>query len=440
MVITLPFMLLLLTSGRWEKGFGGGIRRSLHYESLDSGSSDTKRHEESQRPSQDYLSEKVFPVPQFDSWRFLLKNCRCWRSALAALPLLPSSAQRAGKPSSIFRCLSVRRKAGECHLLVRIVYMESILAHATCVSLSLPKDGRPAWELGLAVLFLVSVSGLVWKHRLTRPYLATGWLWYLGTLVPVIGLVQVGDQAMADRYAYTPLIGIFVMVAWGAAELTARRQVSLQLCAAIAAVILATLSFLTWRQIGYWSSDYDLWSHTVQVTKHNVVADESLSKTLMQLGRPQEAVAGFEEAASLNPGDPFRHVNLAAAFLESKRPTDAIAEYQSTIQVTSDPVIQARCYESIATIYDQIGDYAKVRDNYRLALQADPTQGPGMIDRISQYAAGAPSAPRYLQLGMLLQEVGKLHEASVAYRRALELDPALAEAKKSMAAMDPGKK
>jgi tetratricopeptide (TPR) repeat protein len=245
---------------------------------------------------------------------------------------------------------------------------------------------------------------------------------------------------MADRYAYTPLIGIFVMIAWGAAELAARRQVSLQLRAAIAVVILATLSFLTWRQIGYWRSDYDLWSHTVKVTKHNVVADESLSKTLMQLGRPQEAVAGFEEAASINPGDPFRHVNLASALLESKRLTDAIAEYKSTIQVTSDPTIQARCYESIATIYDEVGDYAKVRDNYRLALQADPAQGPGMIDRISQYAAGAPSAPRYLQLGMLLQEIGKLHEATVAYQQALELDPALAEAKESLAALKPSNK
>jgi tetratricopeptide (TPR) repeat protein len=287
-------------------------------------------------------------------------------------------------------------------------------------------------------MFLVSVSALVWKRRLTRPYLATGWLWYLGTLVPVIGLVQVGDQAMADRYAYTPLIGIFVMMAWAAAELAARRKVSLQLRAAMAAVILATLSFLTWRQIGYWRSDYDLWSHTVKVTKHNVVADESLSKSLMQLGRPQEAVAGFEEAASINPGDPFRHVNLAAALLESKRLTDAILEYESTIHVTSDPTIQARCYESIATIYDEIGDYKSVRDNYRLALQADPTQGPGMIDRISRYAAAAPSAPRYLQLGMLLQEIGKLHEAGMAYRQALELDPALVEADKSLAAVELG--
>jgi len=169
------------------------------------------------------------------------------------------------------------------------------------------------------------------------------------------------------------------------------------------------------------------------------VADESLSKALMQLGRPQEALPGFEEAASLNPGDPFRHVNLAAAFLESQRLPDAIAEYESTIKVTSDPTIQARCYESIAALYDELGDYPKVRDNYRLALQADPTQGPGMVERISQDAAAAPSAPRYLQLGMLLQEIGKFPEARVAYQQALKLDPTLAEAKASLAALERSK-
>ena len=90
------------------------------------------------------------------------------------------------------------------------------------------------WQLGLAVLFLVAVSTLVWKLRRTRPYLATGWLWYLGTLVPVIGLIQVGDQAMADRYAYIPVIGIFVMIVWGAAVAADRRQLNLQLRAAVA--------------------------------------------------------------------------------------------------------------------------------------------------------------------------------------------------------------
>ncbi len=92
-----------------------------------------------------------------------------------------------------------------------------------------PRDGQPAWLLGLAVLFLASVSGLAWQQRRTRPYLVTGWLWYLGTLVPVIGLIQVGDQAMADRYGYIPLIGIFVLIVWGVADWSDHRQVNLQL-------------------------------------------------------------------------------------------------------------------------------------------------------------------------------------------------------------------
>jgi len=129
-------------------------------------------------------------------------------------------------------------------------------------------------------------------------------------------------------------------------------------------------------------------------------------------------------------------VNLAAAFLESDRPTDAIREYESTIKVSSDPTIQARCYESIATIFDEVGEYAKVRGNYRLALQADPTKAPGMIARITQETNASPTAPHYLQLGMLLEELGKFPEARVAYQQSLKLDPTLTDAKASLKALE----
>ena len=156
----------------------------------------------------------------------------------------------------------------------------------------------------------------------------------------------------------------------------------------------------------------------------------------MQLGRPQDAIAGFDEAARLNPRDPFRHVNLAAALVESDHLTDAISQYESTIKVSSNPTIQARCYESIAAIYDELSDFARVRDNYRLALQADPTRAPDMIERVSQDAANSPTAPHYLQLGMLLQESGKVDDARTAYEQALKLDPGLTDAKQSLDALD----
>jgi tetratricopeptide (TPR) repeat protein len=423
MVITLPFVLLLLDFWPLQRIQGWDQQPS----------SALKGHKHRQARSQEITSEKAFPVPQFQFSRLVLEK-------------LPLSALCAG--SAAITIIAQRAEAIQSFeiypfggRLENAIYSYASYAWKTFWPAPLaflypyPRDGHAAWQLGLAVLFLASVTGLVWKQRGARPYLTTGWLWYLGTLVPVIGLIQVGDQAMADRYAYIPLIGIFVMIVWGAADWADHKQYNIQLRTAVSVAILAALSFLTWRQIGYWRSDFDLWSHTIKVTEHNVVANETLSKTLMQLGRPEQALPGFEEAASLNPGDPFRHVNLAAALFESDRLTDAIAEYQSTIKVTSDPTIQARCYESIATIYGELRDYQKVRDNYRLALQADPSQASGMIDRISQDAPGAPSAPRYLQLGILLQQLGKLPEARNAYQQALKLDPTLAEAKASLDAL-----
>ena len=422
MVITLPFVLLLVDFWPLQRVKGWDQPLSLGVK----GRSRKAR-------SQDAAPKKVFPVPQFQFSRLVLEKLPLLVLCIgsAAITII---AQRAQAIQSFEIYPFAGRLANAIYSYASYVWKALWPVHLAFLY-PYPREGRPAWQLGLAVLFLTSVSGLVLKQRWARPYLVTGWLWYLGTLVPVIGLIQVGDQAMADRYAYLPLTGIFVMIVWGAADAADRRQINLPLRAAIAIVILAALSFLTWRQIGYWQSDYDLWSHAVKVTKHNVVANENLSKTLMQLGRPQEAIAGFEEAASLNPGDPFRHVNLAAALLESERPSDAIAEYESTIQVTADPTIKARCYESIATIYDELGEYDKVRENYRLALQADPTQGPAMVERISQDAGGVPSAPRYLQLAILLQEMGKLSEARIAYKQALDLDPTLTEARASLDAL-----
>ena len=425
MVITLPFVVLLLDYWPLER-IRGWDAQSLSEVTA-------RKHRQKNRAEAD-ASEKVFSVPQFSFSRLVFEK----------LPLLALCAG-----SAVITIVAQRTHAIQSFEIYPFGgrFENAIYSYASYVWKAFwptrlaflypyPRDGRPEWLLALAVLFLLAVSALAWKLRRSRPYLVTGWLWYLGTLVPVIGVVQVGDQAMADRYAYIPLIGIFVMIVWGAADAGDRREINLQLRTAIAAVILAALSFLTWRQIAFWRSDYDLWSHTVAVTKHNLVADESLSKALMQLGRPEEAVAGFEEAARLNPNDPFRHVNLAAALVESDRLPDAIVQYESTIKVSSNPTIQARCYESIAAISDELGDFAKVRDNYRLALQADPAQAADMIARVSQDAATSSSAPHYLQLGMLLQEVGKLDEARTAYQQALKLDPSLTVAKQSLDAID----
>jgi protein O-mannosyl-transferase len=301
-----------------------------------------------------------------------------------------------------------------------------------------PLHRLTGWQTGLALLFLAGVSALVWQQRSARPYLATGWLWYVGTMVPVIGIVQVGDQAMADRYAYLPLIGIFVMVIWSAADWADASAFSRPLSGAVAATVLAILAFLTWRQIGYWRSREELWTHTLQVTDHNPVAENNLADALRTLGRLDEALAHSQYATQLQPNDPTFRVNLGSALAESGRLRDAIQEYTVAIQLSSDPTLEVRAYESLASLYSALGDYSKVRENYQEALQIDPQQGQEMISHLSQSVATQPEAEIYMQLGLLFEQTGQVGQARVAYEQALKLDPGLGEAKKSLDALGGG--
>ncbi len=290
------------------------------------------------------------------------------------------------------------------------------------------------WQLALSGFFLVSMSALAWKYRWSRRYLITGWLWYLGTMVPVIGIIQVGDQAMADRYTYVPMIGIFIAVVWTISELADRRRIRFQLRAAAAVAVLATLAFLARRQIGYWSSDYDLWTHTLAVTRNNVIAEENLGRALLVMGRADEALPRLQAASQRNPGDPTRHANLGANLVQCGRIEDAIGEYHAAVQTSSDPSVQIRCYETLATLYDVLGDFTKVRESYRQALEIDRRQAPVMVERLSDDVATESSAPRYVQLGILLEESGQVADARTAYQHALQLDPSLEVARQLLVA------
>ncbi|MGD0514693.1 MAG: tetratricopeptide repeat protein [Terriglobales bacterium] len=299
-----------------------------------------------------------------------------------------------------------------------------------------PTDTLTGWQLGLAFLFLFSVTALVWNQRSVRPYLVTGWLWYLGTLVPVIGIVQVGDQAMADRYAYIPLIGIFVMVVWGIGDWADGRNVNVGLRWAASAAVLAAFSFLTWRQIGYWRSDYELWTHPLELTKVNYLAETNLASSLRKLGRAQDALPHYQAAERLNPGQPARHINLAADLAESGDLQDAISEYQIAAELTDQPRTLARVDESIAALSAALGDYGTVRESYKQAWIADPQHRQDMIQALIEDTGARPTPGGFFSLGFLLEQDGRPSDAREAYAQALKLDPALAEAKQALDAID----
>src|SRR5262249_4620662 len=139
-----------------------------------------------------------------------------------------------------------------------------------------PRAGYPPWQPAAAGALLVAITVIVvWQWR-RRPYLVVGWLWFLGTLVPVIGLVKVGLHAIADRYTYIPYIGLGIMLAWGAAELIAKRPMLARPFAVLVAIALVAFSFVTYRQIGYWRNSETIWTRTIAVTGENPLAHDFL--------------------------------------------------------------------------------------------------------------------------------------------------------------------
>jgi Flp pilus assembly protein TadD len=313
-----------------------------------------------------------------------------------------------------------------------------------------PGDSLAGWQVGTSALVLLAMTAVALKFR-ARRYLLTGWLWFLGALVPVIGLVQVGDQAMADRYAYIPLVGIFIMIAWGIADLADSKQIGLVVRVILAACVLLALSFATNRQLGYWSSNYDLWTHAVAVTGRNFIAQDNLGGALLWLGKTDEAYLHFQAAAEINPLDPMSRSNLGAYLQEHGHMAEAIEKYNRVITLTSDPGLLAATYANLGAAYRKLGEDEKARTSYDQALRLNPNQynaylGLGELlekqsrldEAISNYSKAVelrPTDTGFLLLGRALERTGRRSEALAAYQAALKLSPDMPEAQHAVDAL-----
>jgi hypothetical protein len=408
MVVTLPFVLLLLDF--WP------LRRIRGWE-----------------PSS---PETALPVQQAPLLRLILEKLPLLALS-AATSAVTVFAQRSGGAMRLVLPLSVRH---ENAIYAYALYVWKAFWPAwLAVFYPHPRDTLAVWQLGLAALFLLSVSALVWWQRFARPYLITGWLWFLGTLVPVIGIVQVGEQAIADRYAYVPLIGIFVMAVWGAADLADKRQITIRTRTKIAAVILAIFVLFTSDQLRYWRSAVDLWAHTVEVTKDNFLGEQNLGAALLASDRFPEALPHFQKAVQLRPHDAGAHLNLAGDLALNDRTRDAISEYEITIPLVSNPTMRVGAYATLGRLYSQVGNYAKARASYQAALQIDPQRSDAKeglakveLSDAMRNVAGSPSGETYFRLGQALQQAGRTAEAQAIYKQALKLDPKREEARRAL--------
>jgi protein O-mannosyl-transferase len=304
------------------------------------------------------------------------------------------------------------------------------------------------WMVGVAALILIATSALVLKLR-SRGYLVAAWLWFLGTLIPVIGVVQVGNQAMADRYAYIPLIGVFVLIAWAIADWAKGKKLGLELYAISAICVLVALSVATYRQIGHWRDSLSVWTHALNVTQHNFVAEDNMGVALVQLNRVEEAYPFFVRAAQDQPNDPVARLNIGTYLYQHGRQAEAISQYQLALRLGAEPAMLATTYTNLGSAYSDLGDYAKARTSFEQALRFNPNQAGACqglalvaqkqgdleeaIHYFARFADLQPSGEAYLQLARALAQANHRAEALAAYQQALTLAPHLADVEPSAA-------
>jgi tetratricopeptide (TPR) repeat protein len=276
-----------------------------------------------------------------------------------------------------------------------------------------PGRGIPAWQWAGAALLLVALTVLALAAWRRRPYLGVGWLWYLGMLVPVIGLVQVGRQAMADRYTYLPSIGLYLAAVWGVAELAVGRARTVVVASAGGLLALALL--LTWGQVHYWTNDITLWEHALEATgPDNAFAHISLGESLAERGDTEQAMQHFKEALRAMPGNAEAYADIGQ-LLASQHDFDGAIRNLS-LAVRLDPSHAALRNNLGAALYEQ-GKTAEAAEQFRAALARNPNY-----------------AQAWYNLGLALQgQPDKTAEARDGFRRAVQLEPARASYRCSLA-------
>ena len=199
-----------------------------------------------------------------------------------------------------------------------------------------PRDGLPGWEVAAAALLLAAITAVILARRRVQPYLPVGWFWYVGMLVPVIGLVQVGDQAMADRYTYLPQIGICLALAWAAADGVARSAGARWVCGTWATLVLGVMAAAAWQQTTCWRDSEALWYHALDCTSDNYTAHYNVACALQYHRQFALAAAHYKEALRIKPNYAPAHVNLGAMLADHGQYSAAMDHYQRALQAEPD--------------------------------------------------------------------------------------------------------
>ena len=399
-LVTLPFVLLLLDYwplGRWQKA----LQPQLLPVSNESG---LVKKKVKQRKT-DSTKEKKISVPLMNRAKII--RSLLWEKSPFIFLAIASSivtiwVQKNGGAVAYLEELPFLDRMLNA-IVSYVAYLIKIFWPVNLAVFYTYRQYLPSWQVFGAASILLGISIAVIYAIKKAPYLFVGWFWYLGTLVPVIGLIQVGKQSIADRYTYFPSIGIAIILTWGVAYLLPRVKLR-KIIIIPAALILAALTFLTWQQCGYWKNSISLFNHVLQATKDNYLAHNNLGTALAAEGKKEEAIAHYRKAIEINPTFTIAHLNLGAALVAQGRIEEALA----AIKMNPN---QEEAHFHLGVVLAAQGRNEEAIAHYLAAIKINPNYDDA-----------------YYNLANLLMKQGKIEEAIDNYSKAIKINPDHADA------------
>jgi protein O-mannosyl-transferase len=307
-----------------------------------------------------------------------------------------------------------------------------------------PGNTLPAWQVGVSATALLLITTFA-IHRRDRRYLLVGWLWFLATLIPTIGLIQVGEQARADRYMYLPILGILIALVWAAVDISAARNLSKSWLVP-AAVVILVLGVRTRGQLAQWHDGETLWRYTLSVTRRNYMAHDNLAMVLAEQGRADEAIAEFRAAEALHSYPAPQILTLGIYEQRNGHLQGAIEQYRRALESSDDRAVRVAAWDQIASARAEGRDWDQARQAYETALEISPNDpaalvGTGLlawhvgdrtraITQLSHAMQVAPTAVGWLLLAGAFRQAGKAGDAAAASARARTLSRDFAQAQK----------
>jgi protein O-mannosyl-transferase len=365
----------------------------------------------------------------------------------AASAVITLCAQHAGGAvgSTVLLPLSMRLKNAIYSYLIYLA--KAVWPSRLAVFYPHPEGSLALWKVFIAAVILIATTAVFWHFR-ERRYLLVGWLWFLGTLIPVIGVVQVGRQAWADRYAYFPLWGLFVIAVWLLSEAAMRISLSRAAQVAIASAVLLGYAAAAQIQIGYWRDSYSLFTHALAVTNANPIAEANLGSALLEMQRPDLAVPHLERAIQLLPANAVAHYNLGTLLLRENQFDRALQEFQLALKYAYDQREAAQTHNNLGVLFDQLGRRHDAAAEFTEAIALNPYEqnsfiGRGLIEQqdgkldaaLQDFQRAEQIVPSPVALywqGRVLEEKGQTSLAAEAYRAALKLSPNFGDAEEKL--------